>query len=220
MLSAAGSGEATLPQPRSLVIVRHGRTVANARGLLLGRADPPLDEVGEAQAAALAAAVASGRFGSVAAVVSSPLVRAQQTAGHVAAKLGLEVQTDERLIEIDYGEFEGTPVTDVPAATWRQWQEDLHFRPPEGESLAELGRRVRECCEDWSVREPAGGAVVLVSHVSPIKAAVAWALGVDEAISWRAHLDTASITRVLMRGDRPVLSLYNDTSHVDTTRVT
>jgi len=79
---------------------------------------------------------------------------------------------------------------------------------------------VRECCEDWSVREPAGGAVVLVSHVSPIKAAVAWALGVDEAISWRAHLDTASITRVLMRGDRPVLSLYNDTSHVDTTRVT
>ena len=213
-MSAARGGVQPSPEPRSLLIVRHGRTGANARGLLLGREDPPLDEVGEAQAAALAAAVAGGRFGPVTAVVASPLLRAQQTAGHVAGELGLPVLTDERLIEIDYGELEGTPVSGVPESTWREWRADVHFRPPKGESLAELGERVRECCEDWAVREPAGGTVVLVSHVSPIKAAVAWALGVDDGISWRAHLDTASITRVLLRGDRPVLSLFNDTAHV------
>lgn len=196
------------------MIVRHGRTDANARGVLLGREDPNLDDVGREQAAALGRAVASGRFGPIMAVVSSPLRRAQQTAQAIASKLGLEVGTDDRLIEIDYGEWEGVPVSGVPESSWRTWRDDLHFRPPGGESLAQLGARVRDCCEDWSTREPEGGAVVLVSHVSPIKAAVAWALGVDDALAWRAHLDTASITRVLLRGDRPVLSLYNETAHL------
>ena len=68
-----------------LLLLRHGRTVANASGLLLGRADPPLDETGERQAAALAAEVCSGRFGPVARIVSSPLARTRATAEAVAA---------------------------------------------------------------------------------------------------------------------------------------
>lgn len=195
---------------RSLLLVRHGRTVDNAHGRLLGRSDPELDELGRRQAAALGAAIASGRFGPIAAVVSSPLRRARQTADAV----GLPVRVDDRLIELDYGEWEGTPVADVAPETWSTWQADTAFRPPGGESLADLGARVRAACVAWGTEFDASGAVVLVSHVSPVKAAMAWALGVGDEIAWRSHLDNASITRVVMRGDRPVLSLFNDTAHL------
>jgi len=200
----------TSPDERSLVIVRHGRTAHNARGLLLGRTDAPLDDLGRRQADAAAAALASGRFGKVVAVVSSPLLRAVQT----AEALGMPVMTDDRLVELDYGSFEGTPVAELPAATWATWQSDLDFTPPGGESLAQLGRRVREACVEWGTGIGSGGAVVLVSHVSPVKAAMAWALGVGDEASWRSHVDNASITQVQMRGDRPVLSLFNATEHL------
>jgi broad specificity phosphatase PhoE len=177
---------------------------------LLGRADPDLDELGRRQAAAVGAAISSGRFGPVAAVVSSPLARAVQT----ASAIGAPALTDDRLIELDYGEFEGVPVADLPTATWAQWQADVTFCPPGGESLVELGERVRAACVEWAAHDGPPGAVGLVSHVSPVKAATAWALGVGDQIAWRAHLDNASITQVLMRGDRPVLSLFNATDHL------
>lgn len=199
------------PTPtRSLLLVRHGRTDQNAQGRLLGRADPDLDELGRRQAAAVGDAIASGRFGPVAAVVSSPLRRAMQT----AIAIGMPVATDDRLLELDYGEMEGMPVAEVPAGTWTDWRSDVDFRPPGGESLAELGARVRAACSEWSNSLDAPGTVVLVSHVSPVKAAVAWALGVGDQIAWRAHLDTASFTQVVLRGDRPVLSLFNATEHL------
>src|SRR5215210_6447011 len=122
-----------------LVLVRHGRTTANASGLLLGRADPPLDEHGVGQAAALAAVVAGARR-----VVCSPLRRAQET----AAALGLPVEVDDRWIELDYGELDGRPIPEVPADLWARWRADVHFAPPGGESLAALGGRVRAACED------------------------------------------------------------------------
>jgi broad specificity phosphatase PhoE len=198
------------PGGRHLLLVRHGRTVANARGLLLGRSDPELDELGRRQAAAVGAAIASGRYGTVTAVVASPLRRTVQT----AEAIGLPVLTDERLVELDYGELEGMPLTEVPPATWAAWQSDALFRPPGGESLADLGVRVRAACSDWAASIEGPGTVVLVSHVSPVKAAVAWALGVGDEIAWRAHLDNASVTRVTLRGDRPVLSLFNATEHL------
>ena len=182
-----------------LVLVRHGRTTANATGLLLGRADPPLDEHGRQQAAALAASVADARR-----VVCSPLRRARETAD----ALGLPVEVDERWIELDYGELDGRPIAEVPADLWRRWRADVAFAPPGGESLAALGRRVRAACEDLAA-EAAGHDVVVVTHVSPIKAAVAWALGVGDELSWRLHVAPASITRIAVRDGWGVLTTFN-----------
>jgi broad specificity phosphatase PhoE len=198
---------------RPLLLVRHGRTASNASGVLLGRADPPLDERGVVEAAALGRALASGRFGEIAAIISSPLLRTRQT----AEAIGSSVTVDDRLIELDYGEFEGVPLTSIGADMWQQWRSDIEFAPPGGESLAALGERVRAACTDWAARPLGPGAVVLVSHVSPIKAGVAWALGVGDEVAWRTHLDTASITRVIHRRTGPVLSLFNDTAHLATT---
>jgi broad specificity phosphatase PhoE len=117
-----------------LVLVRHGQTEANARGLLLGRADPPLSDLGRRQAAALAT-----RLPDDARVVASPLLRTRET----AAAFGRPVDIDDRWIELDYGTFDGKAVVDVPADVWREWRADPHFVPAGGESLATLGIRVR-----------------------------------------------------------------------------
>jgi broad specificity phosphatase PhoE len=187
-----------------LVVVRHGRTEANASGLLLGRADPALDEVGRSQAAMLAAAV-----GPVDRVVASPLRRAQET----AAAFGLPVEADERWIELDYGEWDGRPVGEVPVETWAAWRRDLRFCPPGGECLADLGERVRSACEELAA-EASSSTVVVVSHVSPVKAAVAWALGVGDEATWRMYVAPASVTRIDVRDGRPVLVSFDEVGHL------
>jgi broad specificity phosphatase PhoE len=188
-----------------LVLVRHGRTAANASGLLLGRLDPSLDELGQEQAA-----LVGKTLGRVAKVVSSPLARARDTAAHIDAP----VVIDERWIELDYGEYDGMPLGQVPAELWNAWRADTGYAPPGGESLRDLAERVTEACEDL-VADGRDQDVVVVSHVSPIKAAVAWALGVDVSISWRMHLQPASITCIGVGRFGPVLRTFNVTSHLD-----
>ena len=188
-----------------LIVVRHGRTEANASGRLQGRRlDPGLDDLGRRQAAALAAALPGA-----ARVVASPMRRTQET----ASAFGLPVDTDERWIELDYGDLDGTPMREVSADLWTTWRADLDFRPPGGESLAELGARVRAAADDL-LAEAAERDVVVVTHVSPIKATLAWALGVGDEVAWRAFVAPASITRVA-GGPRPSLHGFNATAHLD-----
>ena len=190
-----------------LIIVRHGRTEANAKGLLLGRLDPPLDAEGRRQAAAVAATLEGAER-----IVSSPLGRTRETAEVISASTGTPVEVDERWIELDYGELDGVPLADVPPATWASWRSDAGFCPPGGESLVELSTRVRAALDELAA-EALTRDIVVVSHVSPIKAAVTWALGVGEEVTWRMFLAPASITRIaVQRG--PVLQTFNETAHL------
>ena len=194
-----------------IVVARHGRTAANAGGLLLGRADPPLDAEGDRQAAALGAACAGL---DVARVVTSPLGRCRSTADAIAEVLGgVPVEVDERWIELDYGELDGVPFAELPAELWAAWRADIEWCPPGGESLAALGRRVRAGA-DALVAEARDRDVVVVSHVSPIKAAVAWALGVGDEITWRMWVAPASITRIGFSGPLPSLRSFNELAHL------
>jgi alpha-ribazole phosphatase len=191
-----------------LILVRHGESVANARGLLLGRTDAELTETGRAQALAARALL----DGPVAEVRSSPLRRARDTAALLA--LGPPIAVEEQWIEVDYGEFEGQPLGGIPAEVWRRWQRDRDFRPEGGETLAEVDRRISAACEELFAVDGAGargsaGDVVVVSHVSPIKAAVAWALGTAD-LYWRLHLKTASVTRIGWNRDAPILHGFNE----------
>jgi broad specificity phosphatase PhoE len=196
-----------------ILLLRHGRTEANARGLLLGRADVALDEEGCRQAAALGAIVRD-TTDDVRQVVCSPLRRCRDTAEIVAESIGVPVTTDERWIELDYGELDETPTASVPAETWATWQADLGWAPPGGESLADLGHRVRAACDELVADAGGAGDVVVVSHVSPIKAAVAWALGVGDEVTWRLYLAPASISRIALRGQRRVLHSFNEVAHL------
>lgn len=194
-------------------LLRHGRTAANAGGLLLGRLDPPLDPEGERQASAAAAHLAAV-VGSEVRVVSSPLGRCHATASAVAAALGgVDVTVDERWIELDYGDLDGVALSEVPASTWAAWRADVHWRPPGGETLAELGARVRSAC-DALVADGGDADVVVVTHVSPVKAAVAWALGVGDEVTWRLFVAPASRSTIAVRGGQPALHAFNDVSHL------
>jgi broad specificity phosphatase PhoE len=168
------------------LLVRHGITDANAQGLLLGRADPPLSDAGRRQAQALAALIPPD-----ARVVSSPLQRTRET----ASAFGRPFTVDDRWIELDYGDYDGMALRDVPDDLWRSWRRDPEFVPAGGESLAMLGRRVRGACDELR-DEVEARDVVVVSHVSPIKAAIAWALQVDDGVAWRMFVDVASIARI------------------------
>ena len=185
-----------------LILVRHGQVAANARGLLLGRSDPPLTETGYRQACALAKVLPRP-----ARVVSSPLLRARQTAAVLVD--GGDVEVDRRWIEMDYGDLDGQPATALPERMWRAWWQDPHFVPAGGESVAAVGERVREACVELA-DEAARGDVVIVSHVSPIKAALAWALGVGDEVAWRMYLLDAAVCRVDTSGPHPLLLAFNE----------
>lgn len=191
-----------------LVLVRHGESEGNADGLLVGRMETPLTARGRHQARALRPAVAGATR-----LICSPLGRARQTAE--ALGLAVAAEIDDRWIELDYGELDGTPLGAVPVETWRRWRGDSAFAPAGGESLADLGRRVRSACDELFADDGAGaravGDVVVVSHVSPIKAAVAWALGAADDVAWRLHLATGSVTRIGWGPSGPVLDLFNGT---------
>ncbi len=193
----------------TLHVVRHGRTEANASGLLLGRADPVLDDLGRRQAVAIGTSLPPCSI-----VVTSPLARCRETAELMAEHGRIEdIVVDDRLMELDYGALDLTPLRDVPNEVWRDWQADTRFRPPGGETLEEMGERVGRCLDELWPRA-AVDDVAVVTHVSPIKATVAWALGVSIAISWRCFVAQASITRVGSGAAGPSLHQFNDTTHL------
>jgi broad specificity phosphatase PhoE len=183
-----------------LFLVRHGQTAANVAGLFLGRADPPLTELGQRQARAIAAALPAPSL-----LISSPLRRARDT----AAAFGRPVQVDERWIEMDYGDVDGQPVASMTDEVWSRWRADPTFAPGGGELVAAVGERVRSACADV-MEAAAQGDVVVVSHVSPIKAAVAWALGVPDTVAWRMFVADAAVARVKTGPPAPLLMSFNE----------
>ncbi len=193
-----------------ITLVRHGQTAANRGGLLQGRADVPLTDLGHEQASLLAAALSV----APARVIASPLGRALGTAAPIAARFGLEVEIDERLVELDYGEWDQRSFSDVTPEEWRRWHAESSFAPPCGESLDDVAARMTSFCSEMLGTE---GGVVAVSHVSPIKAAVAWALGSGAGVTWHLLLDLASVTRLAARPDgRACLVTFNETAHLRT----
>ena len=189
-------------------LVRHGQTEANRDGLLVGRIDPPLTELGVQQAERLGDALAAS--GAVR-VVASPLARTRETASAIAVRLGLEVELDDRALEMDYGAWDGTPLAEVPIDAWRAWRSDADFRPPGGESLRDVGARVGRLMGDLLVDD---APVIVVTHVSPIKAALTWALGASDLLAWRMFVEVASISRIGLRQGAPVMLGFNDTAHL------
>jgi broad specificity phosphatase PhoE len=182
-----------------LLLVRHGETPPNRRGLLLGRADPLLTDVGHEQARRLAAALPVPDL-----VVSSPLRRAVET----ASEFGRPIEVDERWIELDYGELDGQPSSAVAAGVWARWRADASFAPPGGESLEALSIRVDAACTALAAAA-AETTVVVVTHVSPIKAAIAWALRVPVEISWRMYVEDASVSRIDIEPQGPIVRWFN-----------
>lgn len=211
----------SLPRPRGegvrLVLIRHGQTAWNEgarQERFRGRTDLPLDESGQAQAQAVAARLAGE---PLAAIYTSPLLRARQTIAPLADRLGLAIQPHEGLLDIHYGDWQGLTHAQAAAAypelyaCWRTTPRQVHF--PGGESLADLQARLRSLLDDLTTRHP-GQTVVLVGHQMVNKILACTLLGLDLDQIWRVRQDTAGLNLFQRPGDAWHTFSLNDTCHL------
>ncbi|MEU3652854.1 bifunctional RNase H/acid phosphatase [Streptomyces sp. NPDC032161] len=207
-----------LGAPATFVLLRHGETALTPEKRFSGSGgtDPELSAAGRRQAEAIARSLAAR--GTIQEIVSSPLRRCRETAGAVAARLGLEVRIDEGLRETDFGAWEGLTFAEVRerhGSDLDAWLASEEAAPTGGgESFAEVTRRVA-AARDRLVARHAGRTVLLVTHVTPIKILVRLALGAPPEALFRMELSAASVSAVAYYADgNASLRLLNDTSHL------
>ncbi|MFF9591112.1 bifunctional RNase H/acid phosphatase [Streptomyces sp. NPDC014646] len=207
-----------LGAPATFVLLRHGETALTPEKRFSGSGgtDPELSAAGRRQAEAIARSLAAR--GTIQEIVSSPLRRCRETAGAVAARLGLEVRIDEGLRETDFGAWEGLTFAEVRerhGSDLDAWLASEEAAPTGGgESFAEVTRRVA-AARDRLVARHAGRTVLLVTHVTPIKILVRLALGAPPESLFRMELSAASVSAVAYYADgNASLRLLNDTSHL------
>ena len=206
-----------LARVTTLLLLRHGRTVANASGVLAGwTPGVGLDDVGQAQAAAVGERLAPV---ALAAVVTSPLDRCRQTAAAVtAARNGIVTATDERIGECRYGDWTGRPLKELAKdPLWKVVQQHPSaavFPGEEGEALAHTQARAVAAVRDWDARiaaEHGPDAVwVACSHGDVIKAVLADALGMHLDLFQRIVVDPCSISVIRYTETRPFVVRVND----------
>ena len=195
-------------------LLRHGQTEHTPERRYSGRNDLPLSATGRAEAEA--AAVRAKELG-IDVVVASPLRRARETAEVVGAVLGLPVQYDDDLVELDFGDLEGLTADEAlqrhPLAA-RRFAEDITVPAPGGESIAQVSDRVARA-RARVLRGHAGRTVLVVAHVTPIKLLLAAGLDVPDEVVHRVFLEAASFSTVAWRSDgRAAVRLVNDTGHL------
>jgi broad specificity phosphatase PhoE len=197
-----------LPLERSIgtriLLIRHGQTAWNASPLtpgapqggeerFRGRTDLPLDDTGHDQALAVAERLESE---PIAALYTSPLLRTRQTVAPLADRLGLPVQPEEGLLDINYGRLQGLTHSEAasaypdPYTLWRTAPSQVRF--PGGERLADIQDRIRVLLQELLSRHPQG-TVVLAGHQVVNKVAACTLLGLDLDEIWRIRQDTGGV---------------------------
>ena len=199
------------PKHALVLLVRHGLTESTG-SVLYGRTPGnDLSSAGRDQADAVAERIGA-LSDRVRFVVSSDIERTQQTAAPIASALGLEVTTDDRLLEADFGEWTNQKLDDLrKKPEWPMVQNSPStFRFPGGESFLEMQNRMATAVHHWAGLA-AGGAVVLVSHADLIKTYVAFASGTHLDEFQRLVISPTSVTPILLGPSTPIVLAVNST---------
>ncbi|HEY8472412.1 MAG TPA: MSMEG_4193 family putative phosphomutase [Natronosporangium sp.] len=197
----------------TVLLLRHGRTTANAEGGLAGNSPVGLDEVGRAQAVAVGERL---RPLPLAAVVSSPLPRCRETLALALPEA--EVTVDDRLVECGYGDWQGRPLKELAKdPLWPVVQ--LHpaaarFPGEGGESLAAMAARAVAAIREWDAKLGPDALWLACSHGDVIKAIVADALGLHLDLFQRIVIDPGSVTAIRYTPTRPFLLRLGDTGEL------
>lgn len=197
-----------------IIVIRHGQTEWNIGQVFRGRADIPLNETGKKQAESLARALG---FYKMAAIYSSPLSRAKETAEAVAKKQGLEVKISKLLLDINYGEWQGLTHEEVRKKwpkiyrAWHEAPEKVKF--PEGESLSEVKKRVVQFLKKVVLKHQ-NETIAAVSHRVAIKVLLRAALGIDNSHFWQLRQNTASFSVLEYENKVFSLTCLNETCYL------
>jgi probable phosphomutase (TIGR03848 family) len=207
----------------TVLIVRHGLTASTGKALTGWLPGIGLDDRGRQQATTVAGRLAGLRL---AAIVSSPLERCQQTAEIISAGQAsngqpadggrVVVQTDERLGECRYGDWTGKSLRQLAREPlWRVVQAHpsaVRFPGPDGESMIAMQQRAVSAVRDWNCRLGRDAVYLICSHGDVIKAILADALGMHLDMSQRIQADPCSLSIVRYTALRPFVLRMNDTS--------
>ena len=189
-----------------LVLVRHGETDWNVEGRFQGTADRPLNENGLAQAERAGKLLKSAEFDHL---HVSPLTRTQQTAEAINKHHGLEMQTDDRLRELGFGDWEGFTWKEIEqqfpehAAAFAQ---HIGNTPPSAESLPELEMRVQAFID--SLRH-SDGTHLIVSHGGTLKTMICLLLGLSALEHWQFNMGNCGITEIQIYDQGAIVNYTN-----------
>jgi len=210
-------GWADIGTPTHTILARHGATPLSLEKRFSGSGgfDAPLAELGELQAQALAQEI--GERGDIDVIVSSPLLRARQTAQFVSDVIGIDVEIDDDLAECDFGVWDGLTFHEVQR-DWpdhmAQWLASADVPPPDGESLEHCALRVDAARRRIVAANP-GRKVLIVAHVTPIKVCVAKALGASLDVVFRMELAPCSLTNLAWYPDgNASMFSFSSTAHL------
>lgn len=196
----------------TILFWRHGQTDYNAQRRLQGQVDIPLNTTGVDQAAAAAPVLAQVR---PAAIISSDLLRARDTAMELGALTGVRVGTDERLRERNFGAWEGLNHEEMRAGwpeAFASWRDGGHPQDIGAESRSALGQRVAQAATDASGAYGAGEVVVLVSHGAAISAGIVTLLG-EDAEHWHGVTGIGNCHWSVLRPNDSAIPPWRLTAH-------
>jgi broad specificity phosphatase PhoE len=200
-----------------LLLIRHGQSTWNAAGRIQGWANPPLDDTGREQAQKLARRLAAEGH-TIAAIYSSPLLRAKQTAEEIGLAFTLPVQTDDRLKEYNVGQLTGLTDPEVEQR-FPEWIATFHrpgnkwVSPPGGENRDVFASRAVAVMSDIIASHP-DHTVMVISHGGTLGVYLAHLLEMPIHRRLPFQFDNASLSIVKVTSQRIRLVKFNDTSHL------
>ncbi|WP_281675409.1 alpha-ribazole phosphatase [Veillonella tobetsuensis] len=208
---------------KTLYIVRHGETEWNKIGRYQGITNVPLNENGIAQAKACGNALKDVHFDRI---LSSDLSRALVTAETIRGNRQLEIKTDERLREINFGDWEKLLFTEIEER-WPGLIDQMYRRPdivkvPNGESFQEVQDRAWSAVSDFLNENNEDETILITCHGGTIRTILCKLLDISISHCWNFSQGNTAINRVFYNGmgesDHNILNLLNDTAHVDNLR--
>ncbi|WP_456155733.1 alpha-ribazole phosphatase [Veillonella sp.] len=208
---------------KTLYIVRHGETEWNKIGKYQGITDVPLNENGIAQAKACGNALKDVHFDRI---LSSDLSRALVTAETIRGSRQLEITTDERLREINFGDWEKLLFSEIEDR-WPGLIDQMYRRPdivkvPNGESFQEVQDRAWSAVSDFLNKNNEDETILITCHGGTIRTILCKLLDISISHCWNFSQGNTAINRVFYNGmgesDHNILNLLNDTAHVDNLR--
>ena len=199
----------------TVLLVRHGQTDSNVKGIFMGRSDENINETGHIQAHRLSERLVGS---PIATIYASPLRRTRTTAAILATPHSLELETLDDLIEIQTGDWQGLHGGEISQKwpeIWRQSRIDpSDFTMPNGESFHQVTERAVRAYE-LIVAQNQGKQVVIVTHDIVVRVIVAHILGTSNSIYRRFEIGNASLSQIRLTDGKARLVTLNDTSHLD-----
>jgi len=197
-----------------LLLARHGQTAWNVQSRYMGQVDVPLDDTGQRQAAILGRRLAGE---TLAAIYTSDLLRARQTATAIAAHQNCPLILEARLREMDFGVWQGltyTEIQDTDRINLEAWEADrLKNTPPSGESLSQFSSRV-EAAYQAIIHAHLDETALMVAHGGVLKILLCQVLGLPPERYWQIQLSPASLSEIWIYPEGGSLNLLNDACHL------